>query len=693
MLSTRHYKMLTKICIGSLFSALLINTATASDKNQTLDYKDVFELEYAASPRISVDNNYVIYERRSMDIMSDRMRTNLWQVNLDGSEHRPLLSGKANYRSPRFSADGKRLAYVSSIEGENQLYVRWLDNGQTGRVTNLQNSPSALAWSPDGKWLAFAMFKPGKSSSLFTQMPKQPQGAEWAGTASYIDSVSYRSDGGGYVKAGFSHIYVVPSEGGTARQITSGDFHHNGPINWTADSKQLLIDGDRHSDWELRPTETDLYLVNISDAKITAVTNRQGPDFNPLLSPNRKKIAYLAIDDRKLASQNANLMVMDVNGQNSKLLTADLDRNVGNIQWAANGKGLYFSYADHGQQLLAKVDLQGKITPLNTKLGGQSLGRPYTSGDYRAVGDGRVVFTQASTNRPADLAIVNSQGKVIKLTHLNEDLMATKQLAKVRSITVNSSIDERPIEAWLALPPEFDPEKKYPLILEIHGGPHAAYGPNFAMEIQLMAAKGYVVVWANPRGSTSYGEEFANLIHHNYPSQDYNDLMDVVDGVVEEGYVNKQQLFVTGGSGGGTLTAWIIGKTKRFKAAVVAKPVINWMSFSLTADGYAYFTQYWMPGMPWDNNEHLWQHSPLSLVGNVTTPTMLLTGEQDYRTPMSETEQYYQALKLQKVDAALVKIKKSGHGIANRPSNLIQKVGNILAWFEKYRETNDGQTN
>ena len=223
------------------------------------------------------------------------------------------------------------------------------------------------------------------------------------------------------------------------------------------------------------------------------------------------------------------------------------------------------------------------------------------------------------------------------------------------------------------------------MILEIHGGPHAAYGANYSTEIQLMAAKGYVVVWANPRGSSSYGEDFANLIHHNYPSQDYNDLMDVVDGVISKGYVDEEQLFVTGGSGGGTLTAWIVGKTDRFKAAVVAKPVINWMSFSLTADGYSYFTKYWMPGMPWEHADHLWKHSPLSLVGNVKTPTMLLTGEVDYRTPMSETEQYYQALKLQNVDAAMVRIAKAGHSIAARPSNLVQKVGNILAWFEKYK--------
>ncbi|TRX54967.1 alpha/beta hydrolase family protein [Thalassomonas sp. M1454] len=669
----------------SLFCIANVNGVQAQESKSVLQYADVFELEYASSPVISADKKSVIYERRSMDIMSDSTRTNLWQVNLDGSNNRPLLSGKSNFSSPTLSADGKQLAYVSSFEGDSQLYVRWLDTGQTARVTNLQSSPRAISWSPDGSLIAFSMFVPSKSNALFKEMPKQPKGAKWAGTATYIDSVTYRRDGGGYVPAGFSHIFLVPSEGGTPRQITSGDFHHGGPINWTADGKQIIIDADRHANWAMRPVESDVYAINIADGKVTELTKRLGPDSSPLLSPDGKNIAYLVTEDRKLGSQNSHLYVMDINGKKSKDLTPKLDRSVNDIQWASDGSGLYFSYADHGQEQLGFVTLNGKFTAMKTKLGGQSLGRPYTSGEFNAVGDGRVVFTQGNAQRPADLAVVNTKGEITQLTNLNEDLFGHKELAKVRSISVTSSFDEKRIEAWIALPPGFDPEKKYPLILEIHGGPHAAYGPNFAMEVQLMAAKGYVVVWANPRGSTSYGEEFANLIHHNYPSQDYDDLMDVVDGVIEEGYIDEQQLFVTGGSGGGTLTAWIVGKTKRFKAAVVAKPVINWLSFSLTADGYTYFTEYWMPGKPWDHVMHLWKRSPLSLVGNVETPTMLLTGENDYRTPMSETEQYYQALKLQNVDTAMVKIKKSGHSIAARPSNLVQKVGNILAWFEKYR--------
>jgi dipeptidyl aminopeptidase/acylaminoacyl peptidase len=683
--------MLKNISIISIIAALALTSLSPKGyssepvNDKIINYQDIFNLEYAASPQVSSDGKYVIYERRSMDIMTDSTRTNLWQVNIDGTAHQPVFSGKANYRMPRFSPDGTRLAYLSSAEGDNQLYVLWLKSGKTSRVTNLQQTPTDITWSPNGQWLAFSLFKPSEATTLFKEMPQKPKGATWAGKAKFIDQMSYRSDSGGYTEIGFNHIYVVPTIGGTARQVSSGDFHHGGVINWSKDSNNIIIDGDRHPDWQDRPLESDIYQININTGKITELVKRAGPDHTPKISPNSKKIAYLSFDDKKLSSQNNHLYVMDRDGSNTKNLTLSLGRGVSNVNWAKDSEGLYFTYSDHGQSYVGYVSLKGKRKDKLVKIGGQSLGRPYTSGDFTVLGNHSLVYTQANNQRPADLAVVNKQGKVTQLTSLNEDLFAHKTLSAVEAMTVKSTVDNRNIESWIALPPNFDKTKKYPLILEIHGGPHAAYGPNYSTEVQLMAAKGYVVVWANPRGSTSYGAEFANLIHHNYPSQDYNDLMDVVDGVIAKGYVDEKQLFVTGGSGGGVLTAWIVGKTNRFKAAVVVKPVINWMSFSLTADGYAYFSKYWMPGKPWDHAEHLWQHSPLSLVGNVTTPTMLLTGEADYRTPMSETEQYYQALQLQKVDSAMVRIPGANHSIAARPSNLIKKVGNIIAWFEKYQ--------
>lgn len=467
--------------------------------------------------------------------------------------------------------------------------------------------------------------------------------------------------------------------------MTSGDFNHGGAAVWSADSSALIFSANRSDNWELNPRESEIYSLDIASGTLNQLTSNVGPDAGPVLSPDGTMIAFTRFTDESLSYQNTSVMVMDLDGSNVRNITPELDRGAGSVQWAADSKGLYYAYNSDGKRLVAFATLSGGGRILTDKLGGTSLGRPYTSGGYRAAPDGRIVYTASRTDRPADLAVIDRIGRTTQLTDLNSDILAGKTMASVEEISVVSSVDSRTVQAWLAKPANFDASKQYPLILEIHGGPHAAYGPAFSAEIQLMASKGYMVVWGNPRGSTSYGQDFANLIHHNYPSQDYDDLMDSVNSVIAQGNVDEQQLYVTGGSGGGVLTAWIVGKTDRFRAAVVAKPVINWASFVLTADFSTLFTKYWFPAMPWEDPDGYWKRSPLSLVGNVTTPTMLLTGENDVRTPIAETEQYYQALKLRGVDTAMVRIQGSGHGIAAKPSNLVQKVGNILAWFEKYK--------
>jgi len=380
---------------------------------------------------------------------------------------------------------------------------------------------------------------------------------------------------------------------------------------------------------------------------------------------------------------------MNRDGSGKRVVAADFDPGVANIQWSGDSQGLFFQYDHQGNTKIAYVSLAGKVETLAADVGGLSLGRPYSGGDFSVAPGGRFAFTYGRPEHPADIAVGEHGSTVRRLTRLNEDLLAHKTLGQVEELWWESSYDGRRIQGWIVKPPGFDPEKKYPLVLEIHGGPFANYGDRFSAEIQLYAAAGYVVLYCNPRGSTSYGQEFGNLIHHNYPGQDYDDLMSGVDAVLAQGYVDPENLFVTGGSGGGVLSSWIVGKTGRFRAAVVAKPVINWYSFVLTSDGARFFYKYWFPGFPWDYPEDYLKRSPLSLVGNVTTPTMLLTGEEDYRTPMAESEQFYQALKLRKIDTALVRIQEASHSIAARPSNLIAKVTYILAWFEKYRTNSD----
>jgi dipeptidyl aminopeptidase/acylaminoacyl peptidase len=643
---------------------------------------DVFELEWVTDPRISPDGERIVYVRNAHDIFTDRRRANLWMINFDGTRHRPVLSGPGSYGSPRWSPDGGRLAYVATVEGRPQLHVRWMDTGETAVITNLAEGPGNLAWSPDGKSIAFTMRVPAEAKPL-AKMPKPPKGAQWAEPVKVIDRVTYRADGAGFLELGYTHVFTVPAEGGTPRQLTGGDFNHGGPLAWSPDAGTLILSANRHDGWELKPLNSELFALNVKTGAMTALTTRDGPDGQPAIAPSGRSIAYTGFDDEKQGYQVARLYTASTGGE-PRLLTEGLDRSVQSPSWDPGGGGVYVLYDDQGTTKLALVNENGKVTVLAGDVGGTSLGRPYSSGSYTAARNGRYAYTAVTPTRPAELA-VGRRGENRVITRLNEDLLDRRDMAEIEEMRVKSSHDGRDVQAWIAKPPGFDPEKKYPLILEIHGGPFANYGPRFAAEIQLFAAAGYVVVYANPRGSTSYGGEFGNLIHHNYPGEDYDDLISVVDGVIARGYVDTDNLFVTGGSGGGVLTAWIVGKTDRFRAAVVAKPVINWQSFALTADFANFFHQYWFPAPPWEAPDHYWKRSPLSLVGNVSTPTMLLTGEEDWRTPMSETEQYYQALKLRKVDTAMVRVPGAGHGIAARPSNLIAKVANILAWFERYR--------
>lgn len=664
-------------------SLALAATSAFANTDNTLQLEDVFQLEYASQPTIHPDGNYTVFVRNYMDIMSDRRLGNLWRVDNKG-ELRPLTGGTANDHSPTWSPDGKTLAFVSNRTGANQIHLYWTDTRDHAPVTRLTGSPSNLTWSPDGKWLAFTMFTPN-SKPAPVSLPGKPKGAEWAEPARYIDKDNYRFDGAGYAPDGFTQIYVIPASGGTPRQLTHDEFNHGGQLTWTGDSTNIIFSANRRDDAFEQPNNSELYQVALENGEIKQLTDRLGPDRSPQVSPDGKKLAWLGYDDQYKSYQLTHLYVMDLNGKGApKLMTTELDYSVDGVKWSDDSRGLYFSYDKEGKGNIAYQSLSGSRRVLTDAMGGLSYTRPYSGGDFDVSKNGDLVFTMANPYRPADLMLQTSKIKR-KLMSLNEDALAHKELGRVEEIWYDSSQDDYKIQGWIAYPPNFDPTKKYPLILEIHGGPHTAYAGSFAAEIQLMAAKGYVVLYTNPRGSTSYGEKFAQEIHHNYPSQDYNDLMDGVDAVIEKGFIDEERLYVTGGSGGGVLTAWIVGHTDRFAGAVVAKPVINWYSFVLTADMYNYFTKYWFPGLPWENQEHYMKYSPISYVGNVKTPTMLLTGESDYRTPISESEQYYQALKLAGVETAMVRIPDAPHGIAGRPSNLMSKVAYILHWFEEHK--------
>jgi acylaminoacyl-peptidase len=691
----RHLKF--RVSFGLLSFVLTLTARLSGEEGASrLTLLDVFNLQLAVDPQISPDGKRIVYVRQFCDIMTDQRRSNLWIVNADGSGHRALTTGNFDDSSPRWSPDGSELAYVSTRDGSPQIYRRWMDSGETAKITNLTTAPSGIAWSPDGKWISFAAHVPAEPAHIGT-LPKPPEGAKWAEPAKVIDKLVYRFNGLGYLKPGYAHLFVVPADGGTPRQVTSGDFQHGGQAfgageaAWTPDGRYLIVHANRHADRDSEPLNSEIYEFTVADGAVKALTDRKGPDAEPAVSPDGTSIAYVGFDDEYQGYQVRRLYVMNRDGSGSRLVTGEFDRDVRSPRWSSDSNEIWFLSDDQGDTGLYRATLKGPVRKMADHLG--STRSAYGGGaSFTVAKSGTIASTITRPDLPGDIMVARVGGAGTKtLTSINEGLLAARKLGQVEEIWYESERDQRKIQGWIVKPPDFDPAKKYPLVLEIHGGPFANYGDRFDLEKQLLAAKDYVVLYANPRGSTSYGGEFGNLIHHAYPGDDFYDLNSGVDAVLAKGCIDPEQLFVTGGSGGGVLTCWMIGRTTRFRAAVTVYPVINWYSFVLTSDIGNFVSKYWFPGLPWDHVEHYEQRSLLSVVKNVKTPTMVLTGETDYRTPMSDSEQYYQALKLLGVESVLVRVPDEPHGIAVRPSHHMSKIHHIVSWFEAHRKEGNGK--
>ncbi|TAI47356.1 alpha/beta hydrolase family protein [Flagellimonas allohymeniacidonis] len=668
-------------------SALQVSNA----QKQDFSYLDVFDLQYVSDPQISPNGTSVVYRRMGFDIMKDRSMGNLWLIKADGTGHQKLTARETSESSPKWSPSGDRIVFSSSTDEGSEIYMYWVSTGKLAKLTQLPFSPSSLTWSPNGKNIAFSMNVP-KAPPVIAKIPKKPKGAKWAEAPRITNRVYHEADGRGYIKPGFNHIFVIPSEGGAPRQISSGDYHHRGTLSWSKNGSKIYFSANRNDNWEYDFRNSEIYSVDVQTGAFSQLTDRNGPDYSPKVSPDGTKIAYLGFEDQVQAYQIRKLHVMNLDGSNKKVVSETLDRTLSNIQWDAKGAGLYVSYDDKGNGKIGHISLSGKVTKLADNVGGTTLGRPYASGSYSISKNGTIAFTHSRPDYPAELAIQGAKDKnPLKITSLNKALLDYRNLGRVEEVWYKSSVDGRDIQGWVVYPPNYDESKKYPFMVENHGGPILNYGDRFSTEMQLYASAGYVVFYPNPRGSTSYGEEFGNLLYNNYPGEDYNDVMDGVDHCIQMGIAHEDQLFVTGGSAGGIMSAWMIGKNKRFEAAVVAKPVMNWISKTLVADNYFYYAEHRYPGQPWENFEGYWKFSPISLVGNVETPTMVMVGMNDLRTPPSEAKQLYHALKLRKIETVLVEIPGASHGIASKPSNLITKIAHTVAWFDKFRTDKENE--
>ncbi len=671
--------------------AAVAGAAAAWAAGKPLTSDTVWDLRTVSDPQITKDGKSVVYVLGWNDRMSDAMHSNLWMVGSDGKDPRPLTTGAFKDSSPRLSPDGARLAYLSNRSGRPQIRVRWMDSGQEAQITDLQDAPSGIEWSPDGKWIAYAARVPAKPS-WSVKAPEKPNGAKWADPPIVVTRLRWRADGSGVIQPGFRHVFIVPSTGGAPRQITSGDFDHASSgrgaetISWSPDSQTIYTSAIRTPDADYSLEGGEIYAFSVKDGAVKQLTRRKGPDMNPTPSPDGRKIAYTGFDFRLQSYNVTNLYVMNADGGDPKPLTASLDRDVRSPVWSWDSKTLYFLADDHGASQLYSVAADGGAVNKITD-GRWRLGSAYASNDpITLANNGAVATTRSSLTEPADIVVIRSHRKndITRITGANESLLADRDLGQIEEVSYDS-FDGKTIQGWIVKPPHFDPSKKYPLLLQIHGGPHAMYGVEFQHEFQTQAARGFVVLYTNPRGSTGYGEEFGNVIHTRYPGDDYLDLMKGVDMMIAKGYVDPKKLCVTGGSGGGLLTAWIIGHTDRFAAAVSQYPVTNWITQVGTADGGYNHAALWMKSMPWDNPKQYMDHSPIFFAKNFKTPTMVLTGEADLRTPMAESEELYFALKSMKVPAVLVRIPDEPHGIRGaHPSHRIAKMEHVIGWMEKW---------
>ena len=668
-------------------------TLTAFAAPRILEGRDLYKLNWANDVSISRDGSQIAYARNFSDIMTDQVLQSLWLIDTATGAQRPMTTAPGHYSSPRWSPDGSRIAYLAAdATGHTQIFVHGL-RGDTAVLTHLTESPNDITGSPDGKQIAFIMLDP-TPGPLIGKALENPAGASWGEGPVVIDRLNFRADGHGLDRSGFRHIYVVSTDGGgTPRPLTSGPYSDAGPLAWSNDGRSLYFAGNRNADWMHDPEDwarhtsmvLSIYKVDLADQKLTQLTHEVGPYRAPSVSPDGKLIAFLGYPDRHIANQNVRLHVMDADGGHLRVISSALDRSIVVAHWAADGRSLYLQYVDEAITKVARMALDGHLEPIADHLaeGYGPVQLPYTGGEFVVAEEGTVAYIGGNPDHLPEVFVTRG-GKTRRLTNLNGELLTDVTIGKLSALPVKSSFDGHSIDAWELLPPNFDPKKKYPLILEIHGGPYLSYGPVFSTEYQLYAAAGYIVVYGNPRGSNSYGEDFANLIYNNYPSHDYDDLMSVVDAAIARGNVDADNLFVTGSSGGGVLTSWIVGKTHRFRAAVTQRPVINWTSWMLTADMGSFGARYWFKKFPWEDQETYWKLSPLSLVGNVTTPTMVLVGLSDLRTTVSEAEQYYQALQLRGVPTELYEIPGAAH-VDIRPSQLAQAQSAIVEWFDRYR--------
>jgi dipeptidyl aminopeptidase/acylaminoacyl peptidase len=664
--------------------------AQETPSKELLTTQHYLDFERVSDAQIAPDGSRIVYTRQHVNKIEDKWDSELWMLNADGSLHRFFAKGS----TARWSPDSKRILYLAEGEPKgNQLFVRWIDvDGPATQITHSVEAPRSPKWSPDGASIAFSMFVPEKNNFAIT-MPPEPKGAKWTPPPRFVETLHYRQDQIGYLEDGFMHLFVVPSEGGTERALTNGKWNVGAGelrgaagIDWTPDSKSIVVNAVKDTGSDLKYETSYLYAVDVASGLIRDLVTKEGSWSKPAVSPDGKLVAFTGYPLTGRSYTVDDLFVVPIGGGEPRKIAGTLDRDPINLRWAPDSSGVYFDAEDQGTRNVRFAAITGGMNAVTTVTTGvHMLTLDSMSRDLVAAG------TMTDFQRPADVVRypLRQAGSPTRLTDVNADLLHGKRLASVEEVWYTSTGNTK-VHGWIVKPPSFDASRKYPLILEIHGGPFAMYNVGFNWMFQNFAANGFVVLYANPRGSTGYGGEFSAGIDHNYPGPDYDDLMAGVDTVVRRGYIDTTRLYVSGCSGGGVLSSWVIGHTDRFAAAAVRCPVMNWLSMAGQTD-IPLFTYSFFKKPFWEDAQDWLAHSPLMHVGKVTTPTLLMTGILDQRTPMPQTEEYYAALKMRGVPTALLQFNEEFHGTSSKPSNWIRTQLYMMSWFKKYTRPPGGK--
>jgi dipeptidyl aminopeptidase/acylaminoacyl peptidase len=704
-----YLKRLTTMTIGLCLCAAV--TLPRAAERRPITELDLFKFVWIADPQIAPDGGHVAFVRVSVDEKSDQYETSIWLVTTKGNEPARRVTGGTRDHSPRWSPDGARLAFVRSAEKDGhvqppQIYVMAMAGGEGRGVTELPRGAANPAWSPDGKTIAFTSQTFPEEAEAKPPAASDPKGAGEARKSDVrvITRAVYRANGvpgSGYVDPDRpSHMWTTEVDGkARPKRITSGEFS-SGNHQWSKDGTQIFFTADRRAESYYLPNDSDLYAVSRDGGEPRRIASIDGAIGAYAQSPDGKRIAFVGTlhGNPERSYSQPDLWVTDTGGTPRNLTENydfDVDGGLGGDQRAPRGSHPGGPiWGKDGQSVLVRVGKQGNADLVNVDVRSGRVSEPSQSGakhdvmSYTAdASSTKLAMVISTATTVGDLYFTDGElgAAPVKLTSFNDELFKQLTLNEPEEIWYDS-LDGKKIQGWILKPPSFDASRKYPLILQIHGGPHSAYGNTFTHEFLWMAAKGYVVLYTNPRGSSNYGQEFGNIIQFAYPGDDYKDLMAGVDAVIKKGYIDTERMGVTGGSGGGLLTNWTVTQTNRFKAAVSQRDISDWANFWYTAD-FTLFRQTWFRKPPFQDPQDFARRSPITYVEKIQTPLLFILGDEDWRTPPSAGgEDLFRALKFLKRETAMVRFPNESHELSRsgKPWHRVERLQHIVGWFDKY---------